>query len=134
MRAYAALLNGLIIALTIAVLCVRSVVICMYVNVGVVFLAVLCAAVAAFWFAFRQADPRRVARTTVAVAITCFVMLSLLFAFVYHRSLAEQPLMVLQHALHTRWEASGVLGYVLAALLSAGVGSVVAMCRRAPRL
>ena len=100
MRSIAAFFNALVLASTVAVLCVRSITICMKVNVGVLFLGALALFFVLFRFALRKTDPRKVLKLSLIVLAICAVLVVALYTFVFPQALIAQPGWVFRQAFH----------------------------------
>ena len=111
-RVTGAVYNGLIWACLATVLCVNSVVICMKVNMGTLFLAVFAGGIT--FLKGRRAG----ALFSLVNLVVCTLAAVLVYQFIYGKDLLTRPAFILRLALHRQAPSQDLVnGVLLAAAL-----------------
>lgn len=117
-RVTGAVYNGLIWACLATVLCVNSVVICMKVNMGTLFLAVFAGGALLLWGITFLKGRRAGALFSLVNLVVCILAAVLVYQFIYGKDLLTRPAFILRLALHRQVPSQNLVnGVLLAAAL-----------------
>ena len=132
-RVTGAVYNGLIWACLATVLCVNSVVICMKVNMGTLFLAVFAGGALLLWVITFLKRRRAGALFSLVNLAVCTLAAVLVYQFIYGKDLLTRPAFILQLALHRQAPSQTIVNGVLLAAALLGYLAVLLTDRREQR-
>lgn len=125
-RIIGAVYNGLIWASVITLLCVNSVVICMRINMGTLFLISFVGTAALLWIISFLKKWKIGALFSILNLAACGLAITVAFRLIYNKDLLTRPAFILQLALHRQAPPQELVNGVILAVLAGGYLVVLA--------
>ena len=130
MRTFAAIYDGFVIACAITLLCVRSITVCMHVNIGALFTGALIASSVLAWLLYGKTQRKTTVTASVMLLAACTAIVLALYIWVFPQNLTAQPVMAMRLALGLDFTPPRFLGLVVPLALVSGMIALLRFSNR----